>query len=311
MSYGDIRINASITRRIKSRDGYDEATLGLSQVPASSTDEDMRAALHSGLHLLDLIKDELADRLRLPASVTAPAPAPVVPSLFPKESATAPDRAPVAHPPKRRQEMGRIKTEEVAPSPAEVVAKVVAEGLGLPKPEPTPTLAEQVAQIVGDTNTRQTSIYVGDPEDLPSPIEPAKSAPIPVADDIDLPTPFTPVLGIGIRIPPVDDPRWSEPISERNRDGCGHGQLMAINAALTSRGFRGGERHQASSAILNGVDYADDRPRANVEIESIRDLSMAQACIILEWLDQAEDNDIDRLHEAIGQPSLAGAGEVL
>jgi hypothetical protein len=197
------------------------------------------------------------------------------------------------------------------PSSAEVVAKVVAEGLGLPKPEPTPTLAEQVAQIVGDTNTRQTSIYVGDPEDLPSPIEPAKSAPIPVADDIDLPTPFTPVLGIGIRIPPVDDPRWSEPISERNRDGCGHGQLMAINAALTSRGFRGGERHRASSAILNGVDYADDRPRAEVEIESIRNLSMAQACIILEWLDQAEDNDIDRLHQAIGQPSLAGAGEVL
>jgi hypothetical protein len=46
-------------------------------------------------------------------------------------------------------------------------------------------------------------------------------------------------------------------------------------------------------------------------VESTKDLSVAQASIVLEWLDQAEDADIDRLAGAIGSPPLALDGEEL
>jgi hypothetical protein len=305
MSVRDIRINASVTRRLKSKDGYDEATLGISQVPADSTDEDMRLALHAGLHLLDLISDEISSRLRLSAPV-----APVaheVPSLFVAEPDPVVTPAPVVHPPKRRAE---IVSETPTTSPAEDAAKIVMAGL-----DHKAELAERVAAIK-DVSLTQTSIYVGDPEDLPPPADPLKAdppkaAPIPTPDEVELGTPFTNVLGIGIRIPDPEDPRWAEPISERNRDGTGHGQLMAINAALTARGFKGNRRHLAISAILNGIEFTDDRPRTKVVVESTKDLSVAQASIVLEWLDQAEDTDINRLSAAIGSPSLEFEGEEL
>lgn len=320
MSYGDIRINASVTRRIKTKEGYDEATLGLSQIPADSTDDDMQLALHAGLHMLDLIQHEIASRLRLPS--VAPT---TIPSLFvsqpngdierqpqdPPAAAKTEDPAPAAHPPKRREI-----------SPAEEVARVVVAGLDLAAPgsqsvsvetlvtasgeviDHKAALAERV-EAIKDASLTQTSIYVGDPEDLPSPVDPpAKEDPIPAASDVDLPTPFTNVLGIGIRVPPADDSRWGEPISERNRDGTGHGQLMAINAALTARGFKNGARHGAASAIINGIEFGDDRPRTPVSFESTRDLSVAQASIVLEWLDQAENVDIDRLLAETGAPTL-------
>ena len=289
MSVRDIRINASVTRRLKSKDGYDEATLGISQVPADSTDEDMRLALHAGLHLLDLIGDEISSRLRLSAPV-APV-APQVPSLFVAEPDPVVTPAPPAHPPKRRA-----------------------------APDPEAPLAERVAAIK-DVSLSQASIYVGDPEDLPPPADPPtvdapkadppKATPIPKPSEVELGTPFTNVLGIGIRIPESEDPRWWEQITEKNRDGTGHGQLMAINAALTGRGFKGNRRHLAISAILNGIDFTDDRPRTKVEVESTKDLSVAQASVVLEWLDQAEDPDVDRLSAAIGSPPLALDGEEL
>jgi len=298
----DIRINASVTRRLKSKDGYDEATLGISQVPADSTDEDMRLALHAGLHLLDLIGDEISSRLRLSAPV-----APQVPSLFVAEPDPVVTPTPVVHPPKRRAE---IVSETPTTSPAEDVAKIVIAGL-----DHKAELAERV-EAIKDVSLTQTSIYVGDPEDLPPPVDPPKAdppkvAPIPKPSEVELGTPFTNVLGIGIRIPDPEDPRWWEQITEKNRDGTGHGQLMAINAALTARGFKGNRRHLAISAILNGIDFTDERSRTKVDVESTKLLSVAQASIVLEWLDQAEDADIDRLSAAIGSPSLAIEGEEL
>jgi hypothetical protein len=299
MSVRDIRINASVTRRVKSKDGYDEATLGISQVPADSTDEDMRLALHAGLHLLDLIGDEISSRLRLSAPVV---PVAQVPSLFVAEPDPVVTPTPVVHPPKRRAE---TVSETPTTSPAEDAAKIVMAGL-----DHKAELAERVAAIK-DVSLTQTSIYVGDPEDLPPPADPPQAAPIPKPSEVELSTPFTNVLGIGIRIPEAEDPRWWEQITEKNRDGTGHGQLMAINAALTARGFKGNRRHLAISTILNGIEFTDERSRTKVDVESTKELSVAQASIVLEWLDQAEDVCIDRLSAAIGSPPLALDGEEL
>lgn len=270
MSLAGIQLYSSYTRRIRNADGgWDEATLGVSKVPANATDEDMRYALHAGNHLLDLIAEELNARL----VGTSGQKIQRVASLF---SEPAPEWA---------------KPDDTPPE------------------TPTETLTEAVARITADTPP--ASLYVGDPDDLPPTIEPVAVAPIdpapidpapviqqisalPDPDDLDMSIPFANVLGIGIRIPDVTDGRWQEPITEVNRDGTGNGQLMALNAVLTGKGFAKEGRFRACESILNNIDRGDDI-RTAIEVTSTRDLSAAQASIVLEWLTQAEETDMARL----------------
>ena len=268
MSLSGIQLYSSYTRRIRNADGgWDEATLGVSKVPANATDEDMRYALHAGNHLLDLIAEELNARLVGPGGIKPPAQK--IASLF------------------------------VEPAP---------EWAADPEPEAqTESLQDAVARIT--STTPPASLYVGDPDDLPPTIEPApriEPAPInpdpvinqisalPDPDDLNMSIPFVNVLGIGLRIPEAENARWQEPITEVNRDGTGNGQLMAINAALTGKGFTKDGRWRACESILNGIDRGDDFPM-EIEITSTRDLSAAQASIVLEWLTQAEETDMARL----------------
>ncbi|AIE83508.1 DEAD/DEAH box helicase [Fimbriimonas ginsengisoli] len=130
-----------------------------------------------------------------------------------------------------------------------------------------------------------------------APIDPAPTAPVVAAipREEDLRVDGAEAFGIFIPYPPEE---WNyEAITEIGVNG-GAGQLTALNAGLTSIGFGGARRHAACFAILS--EYGD-LPTAAVidEVSSTRDLSKADAHIVLSWLEQARPENVAELANAI------------
>jgi hypothetical protein len=158
------------------------------------------------------------------------------------------------------------------------------------------SICERIAQIRG-TGPRKNL----DPEAFRTPeassngelVSVDLEAPIPHDCEVDL---DRLVFGVTVPLPPSE---WlREPITEVNSDGNGSGQLTAINAALTSAGYGGKLRHPAALAILRAFGpLYDASPRETVG--SIRDLSKAEAHIVLTWIERAVAPHLGQLAEAV------------
>lgn len=94
--------------------------------------------------------------------------------------------------------------------------------------------------------------------------------------------------GEEIHWPPVE---WlSEGITEINDDGSGGGQLKALNAALTALGYGKHLRHAAAAVLLGEYGHIyDHQPRK--AIASLRDLTKAEAHVILTFIERAANTE--------------------
>jgi hypothetical protein len=107
-------------------------------------------------------------------------------------------------------------------------------------------------------------------------------------------------FGIYIPYPPAE---WlDDPISEINGSGTGPGQLTAINAALSSVGYGGKMRHAAVQAILDAYGPIHGRPVT--QVTSTKQLSKAEAHIVLSWLDQPSIESLTGLLQAIAKADV-------
>jgi len=106
----------------------------------------------------------------------------------------------------------------------------------------------------------------------------AKSIP----DDADIRTSGE-AFGIEVDFPPYD---WLiEPITRVGGEGEG-GQLKALNSALTGAGYGKNARHPCAEVILEEFGPIHDQaPRHHVD--SLNDLSKAEAHVLLSWFEQA------------------------
>jgi hypothetical protein len=282
----EIQIYGSRTIRVKKiGGGFDEVTLGFSKLPGNAEEQDIRQALRTGEHVLEEIRESIEIQLGIHPSQRPK------PEETPKPALTGIFTTPTPPKPKKRESVviladdlrdaEEIKGDEEAEATVNAaVAAAVADLAG-----------EINAQFVTPTRTAtDPAAYEPDSEDLPAPIV-QQIADMPIPDHVDIQPVFTGVLGIGLAIPDEDDERWSIPLTDINRDETGGGQLKAVNAAITGVGFKQSDRHRVCEAILNGID----RERPKVTIESTRDLSQAQAHVILSWFGAATDPDITRL----------------
>jgi hypothetical protein len=285
----EVTIYGSRTIRVKKiGGGFDEVTLGFSKLPGNAEEQDIRQALRVGEHVLEELRESIEIQLGIhPSQRQTPAPEdaprPVLAGIFTQTAPPKPKKRPepVAIPADDLRDAEEIKGDEEAEATVNAaVAAAIAE------------LGEQInAQFVTPTRTAtDPAAYEPDPEDLPAPIV-QQIADMPIPDHVDIQPVFTGVLGIGLAIPDEEDERWLIPITDINRDETGGGQLKAVNAAITGVGFKQSDRHRVCEAILNGID----RERPKVTIESTRDLSQAQAHVILSWFGAATDPDITRL----------------
>jgi hypothetical protein len=303
----EIQIYGSRTVRIKKPGGgFDEVTLGFSKLPGNAEEQDIRQALRTGEHVLEEIRESIEIQLGIHPSQRPTAPLAGIFTTEPASGANAymegRNNAPPAPPkPKKRVSMSDLhamgpqmpQEEELA-----LIAAMEEDGvdttadLNAAVAAAVADLAEQInAQFVTPTRTAtDPAAYEPDPEDLPAPIV-QQIADMPIPEHVDIQPVFTGVLGIGLAIPDEEDERWSIPLTDINRDETGGGQLKAVNAAITGVGFKQTDRHRVCEAILNGID----RERPKVTIESTRDLSQAQAHVILSWFGAATDPDITRL----------------
>lgn len=327
--HSEIKIYGSRTIRVKKvGGGFDEATLGFSQLPSTAEPDEIRHALRVGEHVLEELRDAIEIQLGIhPSQRPADdAPKPALAGIFSGGAPTefqrdAVEAKPATPPkPKRREVPERISMsdlhamgpqmsseeeqaliadlEDEEEIPETTIAASIADALqstGELAPTPghdvtDPFDARNQADIVPTRTATDPAAYAPDPEDLPTPIV-QQIADMPIPDNVEIQPIFTGVLGIRLNVPPDDDERWSIPLTDINRDETGGGQLKAVNAAITGAGFSQKERHQVCDAILNGID----RERPPVSIESTRDLSQAQAHVILSWFDRATDVDLTRL----------------
>lgn len=102
---------------------------------------------------------------------------------------------------------------------------------------------------------------------------PAPAAPVSVPDAAEV-TDQTEVFGIMVDTPPEE---WAHELITKKGGESDGGQCKALNTALSEIGWSGDLRHSAVQVIL-------DDPF----IESLSDLTKAQADLCLKWLDKAQ-----------------------
>jgi hypothetical protein len=296
--HSEIKIYGSRTIRVKKvGGGFDEATLGFSQLPSTAEPDEIRHALRVGEHVLAELRDAIEIQLGIhPSQHPAPAddaPKPVLAGIFsggtPPEFQRDAVEAKPAVPPKPKRRVDADLAVESAAVSYEMFAQSTG-GLTPGHDTTDPFDARNQADITPTRTATDSAAYQPDPDDLPTPIV-QQIFDMPIPDNVEIQPIFTGVLGIGLNVPPDDDERWSIPLTDINRDETGGGQLKAVNAAITGAGFSQKERHQVCEAILNGID----RERPSVSIQSTRDLSQAEAHVILSWFNAATDTDLTRL----------------
>lgn len=104
------------------------------------------------------------------------------------------------------------------------------------------------------------------------------------------------VWGTRITIPPKE---W---IVENIGEDDGDNQLVAVNAGLTAIGYGGKLRHAAALHLIQ--QFGEYHGHELVEVTSIRDLSRADANIVLQWLRDPTPIGLARLSESLGQEVL-------
>lgn len=90
----------------------------------------------------------------------------------------------------------------------------------------------------------------------------------------------------------IAESAWSEAITKEGGESGG-GQCKALNTLLGDKGFTGKERHLPCTFLLHHLTG-----RAT-HVESISDLTKAEATLLIDWLSYAPVTSIDQLKKAI------------
>lgn len=122
------------------------------------------------------------------------------------------------------------------------------------------------------------------------PWEDAEVKRIPHESDVTLPTIH--VLGIDVMAPQAE---WLvEPIEELDPAGGQGKQMKHLNTALTSAGFKDGDRHWASLAIIKAA-YGGI---ARTSLTSLKQLTRGEAHVVTAWLMEAGEAELSALRKA-------------
>lgn len=113
---------------------------------------------------------------------------------------------------------------------------------------------------------------------------------IPDESEVSLPT--ASVFGVDVALPPAE--LLVQPIEATAPDGGQGRQLKALNASLTEAGFKDGDRHWASLAIIQAA-YGG---MARTALTSLKDLTKGEAHVVLDFLFNADAAAISALKQA-------------
>ena len=110
-----------------------------------------------------------------------------------------------------------------------------------------------------------------------------------IPDESQVTVPHVSVFGVDVTIPPAE--LLMQPIEATAPDGGQGRQLRALNASLTEAGFKEGDRHWASLAIIQAAFGGI----ARVKVTSLKDLTKGEAHVILDFLMGADAAAISEL----------------
>jgi hypothetical protein len=154
-----------------------------------------------------------------------------------------------------------------------------------------------------------------EPSPQPSPQPPVASGkaeawdpPAPsIPDESQVTVPHVSVFGVDVTIPPAE--LLLQPIEATAPDGGQGRQLRALSASLTEAGFKEGDRHWASLAVIQAAFGGI----ARVKVTSLKDLTKGEAHVILDFLMGADAAAISELKTATsalkGQLVMKNDGE--
>lgn len=116
------------------------------------------------------------------------------------------------------------------------------------------------------------------------------------------------IFGVEIPFPPVE---WlDEAITEGPQPNGSEGQLKALQAALGAIGIKGGDRYRACAIMLG--EYGPIHGQAALTaVSSTRDLSKADAHVILSFLDAADPDDLFALQTRMDLHRITLSGDAL
>jgi len=185
------------------------------------------------------------------------------------------------------------------PSEQFVIAAITPKGIvckNLDDPFEDPqTVAPSViigGIVVGDKSGRSEEPST----EAATPAEPvASEPPANIPDDRDVATHYE-AFGVLLTVPAKDD--WGQPYTKTGGDSGG-GQCKAVNTALSESGFGGKLRHIAAGTLLSamGIERGD--------IDTLDQLSKAEASLILEWFDKATADALAGLSLAMNGLAVA------
>lgn len=194
--------------------------------------------------------------------------------------------------------------------PAAIENAIKAASEPAPEPEPEPEPEPQTPEPARDATSELMDALAASIAQAQAKKAGQPAPPVVLRDENPFPPDYevsacTGVLGVQIDHPPL---HWhEEPITTEGEEGSA-GQMIAVNAALTGIGYGKSLRHPAALAILQAYGSIGDQP-ARDSLASIKDLTKAEAHIILSWLEAPTPYTIQRLRAAIdvitGQGALA------
>ena len=119
---------------------------------------------------------------------------------------------------------------------------------------------------------------------------------LPDATEVDTGTRWAFLTAVRLPTDPID---FETPITRVNQDGTGGGQLKAINTTLGAIGYNDDARFAAINALLEAFTGEDPG------IKSTSELTRADAHMILEWIERADDEALAALEDAAKARVLA------
>lgn len=273
----EARTHVGISHRTRNADGgHTDITINLSGIPASSSEGLLAVMMGQARAGLDLLLTEVESRLRQSVQVERSAP----PARRVDISAfTAPM-------PSDAEES--LPVTEIEP----MFSDTVTPDENGEEPDPfaaTPAVAidlesniDQLCRaIVGVVAAPRDELVVIEAEPEPEP--PSVDEPLVIPSDDDV---HTGAKALGLWIPAPIGAWHDEPLSRTSETGEHGGQLVAVNAALSGLGYGGKLRHPAALSILQAYGPIDGRP-ARESLDSISDLTKAEAHVILTWVTEA------------------------
>lgn len=111
-------------------------------------------------------------------------------------------------------------------------------------------------------------------------------------DEVDIPTDAEvtttiDILGIAIQPPPLE---WANELITKTGGESDGGQCKALNTVLGANGYAGKDRHWATLAIISEWNPM------RVTLNSLNDISRAEAHVALSWFDAADTEALIALH---------------